>query len=78
VKAILRRNTDEAIGRGVFGVPTLVIGDELFWGNDATQMAVDYVANGSRWTDPEFDRVAVLPVGAARRESSTAKNAKKR
>lgn len=78
VKAILRRNTDEAIGRGVFGVPTLVIGDELFWGNDATQMAVDYVANGSRWTDPEFDRVAALPVGATRRASGTPKNAKKR
>lgn len=78
VKAILRRNTDEAIGRGVFGVPTLVIGDELFWGNDATQMAVDYVTSGSRWTDPEFDRVAALSVGAVRRESGTKKNAKKR
>ena len=33
------RNTDEAIARGVFGVPTLAIGDELFWGADATDMA---------------------------------------
>ena len=32
VKDELRRNTDEAIARGVFGVPTLAIGDELFWG----------------------------------------------
>ena len=36
VKDALRRNTDEAIARGVFGVPTLAIGDELFWGADAT------------------------------------------
>ena len=35
VKDELRRNTDEAIARGVFGVPTLAIGDELFWGADA-------------------------------------------
>jgi 2-hydroxychromene-2-carboxylate isomerase len=67
VKAELRRNTDEAIARGVFGVPTLAIGDELFWGADATAMAVDYIAAGSRFPDPEFARVAALPVGATRR-----------
>jgi 2-hydroxychromene-2-carboxylate isomerase len=70
VKEELRRNTDEAIGRGVFGVPTLAIGGELFWGADATQMAIDYVAAGSRFTDPEFARVATLPVGATRRDST--------
>jgi len=67
VKDELRRNTDEAIARGVFGVPTLAIGDELFWGADATAMAIDYVAAGSRFADPEFARVATLPVGATRR-----------
>ena len=69
VKAALRRNTDEAIARGVFGVPTLTIGEELFWGVDATQMAADYVAAGCRWTDPEYERAATLPVGATRREN---------
>ncbi len=38
VKAQLRANTDAAIAAGVFGVPTLRIGDELFWGNDASPM----------------------------------------
>jgi len=71
VKDELRRNTDEAIARGVFGVPTLAIGDELFWGADATPMAIDYVAAGSRFADPEFARVAALPVGATRRASGT-------
>ena len=28
------RNTDEAIGRNVFGAPTYAIGDKLFWGQD--------------------------------------------
>jgi 2-hydroxychromene-2-carboxylate isomerase len=68
IKDELRRNTDEAIARGVFGVPTLAIGDELFWGADATPMAIDYVAAGSRFPDPEFARVASLPAGATRRE----------
>ncbi|HEV3241563.1 MAG TPA: 2-hydroxychromene-2-carboxylate isomerase [Casimicrobiaceae bacterium] len=66
VKDALRRNTDEAIARGVFGVPTLAIGEELFWGADATAMAANYVANGCRYTDPEMIRVASLPVGAER------------
>ena len=34
VKARLRQQTDDAIGRGVFGVPTMIVGDELFWGYD--------------------------------------------
>jgi 2-hydroxychromene-2-carboxylate isomerase len=66
VKDALRRNTDEAIARGVFGVPTLAIGDELFWGVDATPMAADYVAHGCRYTDPEMTRVASLPMVAER------------
>ena len=76
VKDELRRNTDEAIARGVFGVPTLAIGGELFWGADATAMAADFVAAGCRYTDPEYARIAGLPVGVARREAGV-KPAKK-
>jgi len=68
VKEELRRNTDEAIARGVFGVPTLAIGSELFWGSDATAMAAGYVAAGCRFDDPDYARVAALPIGAARRD----------
>ena len=68
VKDELRRNTDEAIARGVFGVPTLAIGSELFWGADATAMAADFVAAGCRFTDPEYARVASLPIGATRED----------
>jgi 2-hydroxychromene-2-carboxylate isomerase len=66
VKDALRRNTEEAVGRGVFGVPTLAIGDALFWGLDATEMARDYAAAGNRFTDPEYARVACLPEGVQR------------
>jgi 2-hydroxychromene-2-carboxylate isomerase len=34
VKATLRAATDAAHARGVLGVPTLAIDDELFWGDD--------------------------------------------
>jgi len=34
VKSRLRSQTDHAIARGVFGVPSMEVGDELFWGYD--------------------------------------------
>lgn len=30
----LERNTEEAIRRGVFGAPSYMVGEELFWGQD--------------------------------------------
>jgi 2-hydroxychromene-2-carboxylate isomerase len=30
----LARNTEEALRRGVFGAPTYVVGEEVFWGQD--------------------------------------------
>jgi DSBA-like thioredoxin domain len=33
-KAQLRKQTDQAIADGVFDVPTMSVGDELFWGYD--------------------------------------------
>ena len=73
VKDTLRKNTEEAAARGVFGVPTLMAGDEIFWGNDATRMCADYLAQGGRWTDPEYERVAALPVGAERKAAQPRK-----
>ena len=34
VKLALRTATEAASERGVFGVPTFAVGDELFWGDD--------------------------------------------
>lgn len=78
VKDALRRNTDEAIARGVFGVPTLAIGDALFWGLDATEMARDYVVAGNRFIDPEYARVAALPEGVQRNAVKVPKRPKTR
>ncbi len=68
VKAALRSNTDEAIARGVFGVPTLCVGEVQFWGNDATQMALDHIADPAAFAQ-EFHAVAALPVGISRRKT---------
>lgn len=45
VKATLKVNTEMALGAGVFGVPTFVTGGNLFWGADATDLLLDYLAD---------------------------------
>jgi hypothetical protein len=45
VKARLRANTEWASAQGVFGVPTLLIDGEIFWGHDAFDMALEYLEN---------------------------------
>jgi len=39
----LTRETETAIERGVFGVPTIFVGDEMFWGNDRFELVRFYV-----------------------------------
>jgi len=68
VKQRLRDNTSWACGRGVFGVPTLVIGDELFWGHDAVDMALDYLLRPEGFQDPAMRAADMLPVGVTRRK----------
>ncbi len=34
VKDRLKAVTQEAVGRGVFGAPTMFVGDQMFWGQD--------------------------------------------
>jgi 2-hydroxychromene-2-carboxylate isomerase len=66
VKARLRQNTQWASERGVFGVPTLVIGEELFWGHDAIDMALDYLKNPRDFSDAAMRAIDQLPIAAAR------------
>jgi 2-hydroxychromene-2-carboxylate isomerase len=66
VKQALRRNADEAIVAGVFGVPTLIVGGELFWGDDATDMALDWLAGGPLFASAEIARLDSLPEAASR------------
>ena len=67
VKQALRETTDQAASAGVFGVPTLQIGAELFWGLDALPMAEAYLDDPSLFDRGEMARLAALPVGVERR-----------
>ena len=44
VKDRLRAATDEALGAGVTGVPTVAVGEQLFWGDDRLEDAAAALA----------------------------------
>ncbi len=67
VKDALRRNTEEAASQGVFGVPSFVIGGEVFWGNDSIDFLKAWLADPSILASAEMRRIETLPVGAARK-----------
>jgi 2-hydroxychromene-2-carboxylate isomerase len=71
VKRELARNGEEAIALGVFGVPTLAIDGELFWGNDATGMALSYLADRGYFDDAEMRRLDALPIASQRKAART-------
>lgn len=67
VKAQLKAHTDDALGRGLFGVPTLVVDDKAFWGLDALPMVRDYLAGDAWFTGGDWERAAQLPTGVSRK-----------
>jgi len=46
VKDGLREATDAAAAAGIFGVPTVRVGEQLFWGDDRLEEAVEAAATG--------------------------------
>ena len=66
VKQAVRSNTDEAIGHGVFGVPTFEADGRLFWGLDALPM-LRAALLGEPWFDgPAWDDAAMPRPGVKR------------
>jgi 2-hydroxychromene-2-carboxylate isomerase len=69
VKAELKANTDEAVARGLFGVPTYAVDDKLFWGFDALPMLRAYL-QGDAWFAQGHWETAVQRPGQQRRTAS--------
>lgn len=65
-KSKLRANTEAAIAAKLFGVPTLQIGEELFWGVDALPMARAYLKNPDLFKSGEMLRVATIGASSSR------------
>jgi 2-hydroxychromene-2-carboxylate isomerase len=67
VKARLKANSDEALARGAFGVPTIEVDGKLFWGLDALPMLRDCLDGGAWFQSPDWEAAPQVPVGIRRK-----------
>lgn len=67
VKQRLRAATDDAIARGVFGVPTLGVEGRLFWGHDALPMVAALLRGDDWFAGGGWEREGMPRPGVERR-----------
>ncbi|MAA90395.1 MAG: 2-hydroxychromene-2-carboxylate isomerase [Deltaproteobacteria bacterium] len=61
IKTELRTNGEEALEAGVFGVPTMLVDGQLFWGSDSCEMLQDFLENPDLFENSEMKRLENLP-----------------
>ncbi|MGH7550170.1 MAG: DsbA family protein, partial [Gemmatimonadota bacterium] len=66
IKERLRANTEEALGAGVFGVPTFVWKGELFWGHDRMAHLADRLTGRLASPEKRGATLAARPKGTER------------
>ena len=67
VKAELQANTDTAIAAGIFGVPSMRVDQDVFWGQDALPMLRQRLMGDPWFTQSVWLNASGLPVGASRK-----------
>jgi 2-hydroxychromene-2-carboxylate isomerase len=67
VKDRVRRNTEEALAAGVFGVPSVVVDGEMFWGVDSLGHLERFLEGRDPLTPEALERWQNLPATANRR-----------
>ncbi len=69
-KAALRDQTDAAVARGVFGVPSMMVGEELFWGFDSLAHLDRHLAGEPAYDEAELQRWREVPATAGRKRDN--------
>lgn len=69
VKQGLQANTRQAIEAGLFGVPSFVVDDKVFWGQDALPMLRAYLMGDDWFAGPDWQAVQATTVGIRRQSS---------
>jgi len=67
VKAALARNTEEAIAKGIWGVPTLELRGELFWGVDTLEWTNAFIADPALFASDAMQRATHCAPGVVRK-----------
>ncbi|NBO83520.1 MAG: disulfide bond formation protein DsbA [Betaproteobacteria bacterium] len=60
IKGRLAQETEQAARQGIFGVPTLVVHQRVFWGCDSIPWILDYLDDPNMFEQPDFQRLRVI------------------
>jgi 2-hydroxychromene-2-carboxylate isomerase len=69
-KARVKAQTDEGIAAGIFGVPTMIVDGEMFWGTDSLPNLEDFLRGGGVVSSELLARWENLPASAQRRSKT--------
>ena len=61
IKQKLKENTSLAIQKGIFGVPSFYVDNEIFWGQDSEELLVSYIENYQITKQKYFNPVDQFP-----------------
>ena len=67
VKQTLIQNGEDALSENVFGVPSFVMNGEVFWGDDALDFVLDYLAAPTLFEQPDMAKLNDLPSSSVRK-----------
>jgi 2-hydroxychromene-2-carboxylate isomerase len=70
VKQLLQQQTQQAIDLGLFGVPSMVVNGQVFWGQDALPMLRAYLQGDAWFESADWLDAGKLPVGIRRTPAS--------
>ncbi len=60
IKASLTKETEQAARQGIFGVPTIVVNQRVFWGCDSIPWILDYLDDPTMFEQPEFQQLRTI------------------
>jgi 2-hydroxychromene-2-carboxylate isomerase len=69
VKAQLKTNTDKAMAAQIFGVPSMQVDHDVFWGLDALPMLRQRLMDAPWFAQPAWLDASGIPVGQARKST---------
>lgn len=55
IRLQLKKNNQYALEKGVFGVPSFIVDDELFWGDDSKEFFLDYIKGRDQYNEDEYN-----------------------
>lgn len=67
IKAAVKANTEDAVAQGVFGVPTILVDGEAFWGTDSLEHLDSFLAGNDPLTDEIREAFDAMPIEKSRK-----------